>query len=49
MTYPNAARLLEAISSSALIWWRLLHKTVKFQHYGAVAKSSQFRLMIQIR
>jgi hypothetical protein len=28
MTYPNAARLLEAISSSDLIWWRLLHKTV---------------------
>jgi hypothetical protein len=27
MTYPNAARLLDAIPSSALIWWRLLHKT----------------------
>ena len=25
--YPNAARLLAAISSSALLWWRLLHKT----------------------
>jgi DNA-binding NarL/FixJ family response regulator len=25
--YPNAARLLAAIPSSALLWWRLLHKT----------------------
>jgi hypothetical protein len=29
-TYPNAARLLEALPSSALIWWRQLHKTVNF-------------------
>ena len=27
--YPNAARLLAAIPSSALLWWRLLHKTAK--------------------
>ena len=25
--YPNAARLLGTIPSSALLWWRLLHKT----------------------
>src|SRR4051812_26570267 len=27
--YPNAARLLAAIPSSVLLWWRLLHKTEK--------------------
>ena len=25
--YPNATRLLGTIPSSALLWWRLLHKT----------------------
>jgi ABC-type polar amino acid transport system ATPase subunit len=30
--YPNAARLLAAIPSSVLLWWRLLHKTDLFPH-----------------
>ena len=33
--YPNAARLLAAIPSFALLWWRLLHKTALMRLPGA--------------
>jgi hypothetical protein len=50
--YPNAARLLAAIPSSALLWWRLLHKTgfsaSRMSFFPNAHAASLIRMPVQI-